>query len=182
MFFLLRKVVILGFVSFLAAGIYWVTREAKLIEPARDFARLWHESRGKRQDYLGHIQGDVIQIIDGATFQLRTPDRTLYTLRLAGIDLDAWREPRDRRGQARTNLAELISGRTVRADLTFTNAEKAGLAIVHVGTTNVNQRVLETGAARLNRQFIQKLPIHQQYQLFQAQQVAQEAHRGLWQK
>jgi endonuclease YncB( thermonuclease family) len=185
MFLLLRKIVIcLGIALFAAVALYAYQRW-QVFQRLGDAFTVWRSSENQQHPVFAGISGEVTEVIDGCTFQLKDPTRRLYLIRLTGIEVPnggdgAPELGRALAGESKTNLASLILGKEVKVLPTHLSANGTGLGIVYLGQTNVNAQVLAAGMARLNPQFAKTLPFKEHYAMLSGQRNAEAQHFGIW--
>ncbi|MDH4052632.1 MAG: thermonuclease family protein, partial [Rubrivivax sp.] len=76
------------------------------------------------------LRGTVVGVHDGDTLTLLTADRRQVKIRLAGIDAPERRQPYGQR--SRQQLADLVSGREVQAQVAGVDKYQRTVARVHV--------------------------------------------------
>jgi endonuclease YncB( thermonuclease family) len=126
------------------------------------------------------LSGNVIKITEPNAFMLRGSDRQPYSVALLGTVPPAIpaatptkprTEPESVR-QAKERLSDLILSNEVSVEVTVMDAFRRGVGIVHLGETNVNAVMVESGLLELKRDYIKGLPLSDQYALIRAERRA----------
>jgi endonuclease YncB( thermonuclease family) len=122
------------------------------------------------------LSGEVVKVIDGTSLAVRGDDRHFYSIALLGaVPLDKANSPsRGASDPGKARLADLVLSNKVDVTLTWMDERKRGVGVVHMGRTNVNAVMVESGLVKLNRQFIKPLPLIDQYALIRAERKANE--------
>lgn len=118
------------------------------------------------------ISGKVVRIIDGDTFELLTAAQVNERIRLHGIDCPERSQPFSRK--AKDHLEALVAGKTVSIIRMDKDRYNRTIAMVYIGTTNVNESMLRAGFAWHFRRYDQN-PRWQELEL-----EARTNKRGLW--
>ena len=118
------------------------------------------------------ISGKVVRIIDGDTFELLTAAQVNERIRLHGIDCPERSQPFSRK--AKDHLEALVAGKTVSIIRMDKDRYNRTIAMVYIGTTNVNESMLRAGYAWHFRRYDQN-PRWQELEL-----EARTNRRGLW--
>ncbi|CAK0774704.1 micrococcal nuclease [Gammaproteobacteria bacterium] len=116
-------------------------------------------------------EGQVKQVVDGDTLVLQSWWKKVR-VRLAEIDAPEHDQPYG--AAAKSALADLVNGRTVR--VVSVNHDRYGRVVgrVYVGDTDVNAVLVQQGHAWVYRQYARDKS------LFSAEKEAKRARRGLW--
>lgn len=186
MFWHLHRAVQALFWCFWLAAAFVVFQHRHALEPVWDItAMAWrHDWAGGRE--LPPIEGRVTQIHAGETFTLRHETGVLYYLALAGVTAPravADPTPDERRlaGSSHTNLMRLALNQRLRVSLYQFNPEtRAGWALASAGTNQLNEAVLRSGWARLNREQLRWIPFATSVKLYLAEREARRTKAGLW--
>ncbi len=185
MFRAIRRVIIVIVFGLVAAGAVVAYQHREVFQPPIDYYTLWRERGDLQPKIVGHLKGQVTSVVNGDTFRLKDEEGHGYVIRLAGIEAPDWRRARDPvkrelAGSSKTNLISLLMSNQVEIDLTFKTPRRIGIGVAHLGETNVNLNVAQTGWAAVNRDYIKCLPLNDQYALVRAEREAQDQRRGIW--
>jgi endonuclease YncB( thermonuclease family) len=102
-------------------------------------------------------------------------DRRFYNIGLLGLVVPAKGVPVVRsKDPVKARLSELVLSNEVQVILTWVDESRRCLGVVHLGRTNVNGWLIESGLVKLNRDFIKTLPLLEQYALIRADRRANE--------
>ena len=96
-------------------------------------------------NYSNSIQGKVIKIIDGDTFDLLLKDNTTIRIRMNGIDCPEKGQPYFK--NAKQGLASFIFGKEVSITSTGKDRYKRTLADVYIGDDFINLKMIAAGFA-----------------------------------
>jgi len=118
------------------------------------------------------LRGTVVGVHDGDTLTLLTADRRQVKIRLAGIDAPERRQPYGQR--SRQQLADLVSGREVQAQVAGVDKYQRTVARVHVKALDVNRELVRRGAAWVYRDY------NRDASLLAAESAARRDGAGLW--
>lgn len=165
--------VFIGLVAWFGSFLY---QKRSVVYPALDYyqaTRIPDESK-----MAGAVTGEVAQVIDGRSFQLKTAGGTDFVIGLTGLELPekeiAVQKGEDGKGpEAVELLSRLILARQVRVELTFISERRSGLGVVFFGDTNINAALVEAGVAKVNRQYLKSLPVKERYALLRAARKAE---------
>lgn len=177
MFRTLRRLVAICCWLALAAVLIFLFVFRRGLDPAVDLVRSLAPREGARQHVEGELDGRAVRVFSGDTFQLEAADGRMFTVRLTGIAAPDARSSRAadrlRAGRSRTNLSRLLLARPVSVRITGSNETWALYGLVRTGETNVNARLVETGAAALRPDLMNGLPWSDRYALVRADRLAQ---------
>jgi endonuclease YncB( thermonuclease family) len=115
--------------------------------------------------------GTCHRIIDGDTFELKTDQAKVITIRLANIDTPEGNQPHGKLATAA--LETLIDGKQLTVTGTYQDQRGRFIGFVKVGRTEVNSRMVRDGHAW-------DFPRYSKGQYAAEQKLAQRAKRGLW--
>jgi micrococcal nuclease len=124
-------------------------------------------------------EAKVIRVIDGDTIEIEGGERVRYI----GIDAPETVEPRKAAEcfgpEATAKNKELVEGKTVRLEKDLTDRDKYNrlLRYVYVGTTLINQELVQLGFARA---WAYPPDLKYQDRIAQAQAAAKKMKNGLW--
>ena len=175
MFYALHRVYLVGWAVLLIGGAVWAYPRSGISEPIADWYEVWLNARGAEPQSLTPIDGTVLRVTDGNSFVLRGTDRQIYSIGLAGLvaPSPALKSNAVLSAQSRRALlSELVLSNQVSVGVLSLDGYRRGLGVVHVGSTNVNAVLVESGAAELKRAFIRELPWWEQYALIRAERQA----------
>jgi endonuclease YncB( thermonuclease family) len=116
--------------------------------------------------------GKAIQIADGDTFTLLTPDRERIQIRLAEIDAPEAGQPYGNR--ARQALSEALKGQDVRVVVQTQDRYGRTVGRPYVGDTDICAEMVSTGNAWVYREYLIER------RLLELEEEARTAGRGLW--
>lgn len=190
MFYTIRRVIISsGAAISLACTLYlawFISQQRFLWLPLVEWVDAQRHPEAPRvTTVISQVQGKATWVQDGSTFVVHGDGTRVYTFRLTGLEVPSPNDLADpvarKQGQlSKAYLANLISNRNVRVDVTFMGRDRSGLGILHANDANVNVAVVEAGMAKVNPQFIKGMSWRDQKALLDAQESAQSRKRGLW--
>lgn len=136
------------------------------------------------------VEATVARVADGDTLTAETKDGTRLKVRLFGIDAPELERVNRQTGavskpgqpygaQARHVLDDLLRGRQVRLAISGADRYRCLLAIVFLGTVNVNLALVQVGLAEVDRGKADAPPALQAA-LEQAEQEARQRGYGMW--
>ncbi len=175
---MLHRLYLAGWITLVVGGAVWLYPRTGLSEPLLDWYAVWQNGGSASSKPLEHLSGTVVNITDGTTFALRTADRQLYSIGLAGVVQPPPTpvHPRGRKSPdvdpAWTALRHLILSNSVEVEVTALDSFHRGLGVVYLGSTNINAALIESGVVQLKHEFIKELPLMEQYQLLRAERRA----------
>ncbi len=157
----------------LAAGTaWWIWHNREIAGPFLNLYEAWRLGKPAPM----HMETWTVyatKTFDGESFQARTSNGTLYTVRLAGVDAPELASPSQSvRKQARLSrdfLAHRLGTNQLRVDVILTNSSRIALGIVYSGSTNLNAMCIATGNASFNRDFMVGTSFRSRYTLLQAE-------------
>ncbi len=118
------------------------------------------------------IQGKVVRILDGDTFEILLKDNATYKVRMADIDAP---EKRQAFGQvSRQKLSTYIFGKEVKVIYEKLDRNQRIIGEVYVGQLLVNLAMIEAGMAWHYKKFSKN------QQMAKAEAIARHNRRGLW--
>ncbi len=118
------------------------------------------------------LTGRVVSVTDGDTIKILTKDKTLYKIRLTGIDAPEKSQAFGKK--SKNNLSRLVAGRI--ADIHYEKEDKYGriLGIVYVDDLDMNLRQIEDGYAWVYRRYCHRVDY------YKAEAYAKSKKLGLW--
>jgi len=124
------------------------------------------------QLYADKLTGKVVSVTDGDTIKILTKNKTLYKIRLNGIDAPERSQAFGKKSKA--NLSKLVSGRI--ADIQYKKKDRYGriLGTVYVDNYDMNLRQIEDGYAWVYRRYCKRADY------YKAEEYAQSKKLGLW--
>ena len=187
MFYTIRKIIICTIWALLLLGGWTLYANREVFRPLVDLVRVSREMSlvQSPQPIIGQMTGQVIQVTGADTFRVRNAEGTVFHFRVDGVEAPQLGEAQTREQarlwtQCRTNLSSLILSNQVRIDITATNLNRGGWGVVYVNGTNLNFKMVEAGAARINPNYLKTLPLKEQYAFLTVQKRAQELRLGIW--
>jgi endonuclease YncB( thermonuclease family) len=177
MFHTLHKVYVTTWVVVLFGAVVWLYPRTGISEPLMDWYAVWQNHPKDTVKPSTELSGTVVRVTDGATFTLQTPDRKLYDIALLGVvppavPANARHPETEPARRSRAQLSDLVLSNEVQVALTYLDAQHRGVGIAHLGDTNVNAAMVESGLVKLKPEFIRSLPWHEQYDLLRAERRA----------
>jgi hypothetical protein len=163
MFFVLRKIVIGIMLALLLLFAWFLYEQRRIFTPAVDLAIALNNRREVETTSAGTINGKVTHVTGPNSFILRADDGQTYRITLKAVQPLA---------NAQNSLSNLLLSSDVRVDLSFLQQHN-GIGVAHLGKTNINALLIESGAARLQREYLKGLPVLDQYQLLRVDRKAQ---------
>ena len=143
-----------------------------LFDPLVDLVDALRIREGLEQKKSGEISGKVTRVLNGDLLVLRDEHGKFYTIRLTGVEAPVYqrndRAEMLRAEASKTNLSRLALSTEVRVELTYTNDSHGAFGFVYLGRTNINILAVETGMARVKRDYMNGLPLKDRYALIQA--------------
>lgn len=139
----------------------------------------------------GVLEGAVVRVTDGDTFQMRDSSGKIHKIRIQGVDApEASPNNAKKAGgcvkpdqpfgvEARKGLESVLAGKQVAVEVTGKSYDRL-LGNVRVGDRSVNLVMVEQGWAWYAREYArdQTLEMNQAFDI--AEQKARAANRGLW--
>ena len=187
MFYTIRKIILCTIWGLLLLGGWTLYANREVFRPLVDLARVSREMTlvQTQQPIIGQMTGQVIQVTGADTFRVRNAAGTAFHFRVDGVEApqpgDAQTREQGRLWtQCRTNLSSLILSNQVRIDITATNLNRGGWGVVYLNGTNLNLKLVESGTARIDPNYLKTLPLKEQYAFLVAQKKAQELRLGIW--
>ena len=106
------------------------------------------------QLYADRLTGKVVSVTDGDTIKILTKNKTLYKIRLNGIDAPEKSQAFGKKSKA--NLSQLVAGRIV--DIHYKKTDRYGriLGTIFVGNLDMNLRQIEDGYAWVYRRYCKR--------------------------
>jgi len=176
MFHLLRRIVIVSGWLGLCGLAVCLYQYRHVFDPMVDLARSLNTGPGARQEVCGEMSGRAVRVFSGDTFLLQNSEGILFTVRLTGLSAPDLVSPnpaeRLRARQSRTNLSELVLSNQIHVIITVSNSSRILLGLARAGTTHVNVRLVESGAAVMRRELMNGLPMKDRYALLRADRRA----------
>lgn len=177
MFYILHRIYVFSWTTLIIGAIVWLYPRTGVSEAVRDWnAVLLNRSEVSARP-IGEISGKVIKVLDGGSFTLRTAEPQLFNIALLGVVPPPF-TPNSALGelaqQSKERLSQLILSNEVQVTLTWMDPQRRGVGIVHLGRTNVNAAMVESGLVHFKRKLIKGLPLLDQYALVRAEREARE--------
>jgi endonuclease YncB( thermonuclease family) len=124
------------------------------------------------QLYADRLTGKVVSVTDGDTIKILTKNKTLYKIRLNGIDAPEKSQAFGKKSKA--NLSQLVAGRIV--DIHYKKKDRYGriLGTIFVGNLDMNLRQIEDGYAWVYRRYCKRADY------YKAEEYARNRKLGLW--
>ena len=168
----LHRIYVLGWAALIIGGAVWLYPRTGVAEPLLDWYEVWQNAHGTPAKAVQPISGKVINILDPISFTLRATDRQLYSIGLAGAVLPpsthATRADRELADRAKARLRDLVLSNEVDVAVTWMDAQRRGVGIVHLGKTNINAAMIQSGLLNLKLDYIKGIPWFDQYALLRA--------------
>ena len=191
MFFTLRKIIIGSFWGLILCGLGYLYLRREIFQPLVELIEVGREIEFKPQPRTpaGEFVGEVTQVTGPDTFRIKPPTGPLYHFRLEGVEVPQpwelkYKSQRVFWEESKTNLALLLLSNQVRIEVSYTNATRGGMGVVFLTDTNrgtnLNLTLVQSGHAKLNRDYVRTRPVKEQYAFLVAQQRAQEKKLGIW--
>jgi endonuclease YncB( thermonuclease family) len=177
MFHALHRIYVTTWVVLVLGGMVWLYPRTGISQPLMDWYAVWQNHPRDTVKPSTELSGTVVRVLNGATFTLQTPDRKLYDIGLLGVvpptlPANSRLPETDAARHSRTFLDAMLLSNQVQVALTFLDAQHRGVGIAHIGETNVNAAMVESGLVKLKPEFIRSLPWHDQYDLLRAERKA----------
>ena len=125
------------------------------------------------------LAGRIVGVTDGDTVTLLDNNKTLYKVRLTGIDAPESRMPYGQK--AKTYLSSLVFGKDVVAITRKHDRYGRTLATLMVDGQDANLEMVQAGLAWHYKQYAREQPRAEALAYAQAEELAREQHLGLWQ-
>lgn len=187
MFFTIRKIIIMTFWGLLVLGGLVLYQNREIFHPLVETVQIARkiDFQPEAQQILGELSGEVIQITGADTFRMKDPHGTVYHFRFHGLDVpQQWnvqdKRQRELKQETKSCLSGLMLSNQIKVDLISTNETHGGLGIVYLNHTNINLRLVELGLARINREYLKRLPVKEQYTFLHAEKKAEQRELGIW--
>jgi endonuclease YncB( thermonuclease family) len=134
------------------------------------------------------VAGTVIQVTDGDSIQVVTPEHTKLKVRLYGIDAPETAKVNAHSGQvnkagqpyaeeSRRALADKVNGAQIRLDVIDIDKYRRLVCMVWLGDRNINLEMVTEGHAEA---FIEYLKPPYRAEFLDAEREAKSARRGIW--
>ncbi len=94
---------------------------------------------------LKKLVGKAVRILDGDTFELLTPNKQLFKIRL--LDIDAPEKGQDFGNQSKKRLGELIFQKNVEVEYSQTDRNGRILGTIYVDNLQINLQMVKDGLA-----------------------------------
>jgi endonuclease YncB( thermonuclease family) len=181
MFHFLHRLYVLSWIAVIVGGCTWLYVRLGVSEPLADWFQVFQNAYENGTKPMEHLSGKAVGVTDGTSFTLRTADHQVFSFGLLGL------LPGTSNGKtddaltrlSRQRLSELILSNDVEVLVASLDAQHRGLGIVHLGDTNVNALMLESGLVEFKREFIKGIPMREQYALIRADRKAREQKSNL---
>lgn len=118
------------------------------------------------------LRGKVVGVTDGDTITLLVDGRRQYKIRLGEIDAPEGGQPHGRK--SKQMLSDLVFGQTITARVTDVDRYGRSVAVLLVGTTNINAEMVKRGGAWAYRRYLSD----QRYLGWEEE--ARKGRRGFW--
>jgi hypothetical protein len=180
MFYTLHRLYLLAWVALILGAGFWLYPRAGVSEPLVNWYEVWQNTHGVPTRPVELLSGKVIKITEPNAFMLRGSDHQSYSVALLGTVPSAVlpatptkprTEPESVR-EAKERLSDLILSNEVSVEVTVMDPFRRGVGIVHLGETNINAVMVESGLLELKRDYIKGLPLSDQYALIRADRRA----------
>lgn len=178
MFHILHRFYVLSWilVGLVAAG--WLYTRTGISEPLIDWYAVLQNKSNTPVQTVGELSGQVVKVVDGASVTVRATDRQLYNIALLGIIpppvVPGTVETPAARA-TRAHLSDLVLSNDVTVTLTWIDPHRRGVGVVHLGETNINAAMVESGLVQFKREFVKGLPLLDQYALMRAHRRMSQA-------
>ncbi len=118
------------------------------------------------------LTGKVVSVTDGDTIKILTKDKTLYKIRLDGIDAPERSQAFGKK--SKYNLSKLVAGRI--ADIHYEKEDRYGRTIgtVFVDGQDMNLKQIKDGYAWVYRKYCDRVDY------YKAERYAKDKKLGLW--
>ena len=124
------------------------------------------------QSYADILTGKVVSVTDGDTIKVLTKNKTLYKIRLNGIDAPERSQAFGKKSKA--NLSQLVATRIVDVQYKKTDMYGRILGTVFVDNNDINLRQIEDGYAWVYRRYCKRADY------YKAEESARNRKLGLW--
>lgn len=128
----------------------------------------------------GLIEGKVIRVLDGDTINIQSRDRTIYTIRLQGVDSPEEKQPFGKK--SRKNLQELILDEGVKVVVHKKDQSGSLIGSVYLLGRDVGLLQIEWGLAWHFKQYAYEQTAMSRKTYAQAEVKARSERLGLWEK
>lgn len=177
MFTILHRIYVVCGAILVVASLSWLVMRTDAVDFARDWSAVLYNTSEVAVKPVGELTGQVIKVVDGGSLMVRASDRQLYSIGLLGIEAPPFK-PNSADGElakkAMKKLSGLVLSNHVQVTLTLLDPQRRGVGVIHLGETNVNAAMVETGSVGFQRKFIKGLPLLDQYSLVRADRRAKE--------
>ena len=170
MFRVLHRVYVLTWVAVLLGGAAWAYARSGVPDGLSDWYAVWQNRPRSGIRSATELSGTVLKVVDGTSLTLRGADRQVYSVGLQGLVAPAPATPkvREATNSLPKRLRELVLSNDVQVVVSWMDESRRAMGVVRLGATNVNAWIIESGLAKLNRDFIKSLPMLEQYALIRA--------------
>ena len=124
------------------------------------------------QLYADRLTGKVVSVTDGDTIKVLTKNKTLYKIRLNGIDAPERSQAFGKK--SKSNLSKLVAGKIV--DVHFKKTDRYGriLGTIFVDNRDINLEQIKDGYAWVYRRYCKRSDY------YNAEEYARKNKLGLW--
>ncbi len=180
MFHVLHRLYVFCWAVLGIGGVVWLYPRTGISEPMWDWYAVWQNKPEASVKPAAELSGTVVRVMDGASFTLRTPDRQMYSVGLLGINPPALKPrstPAEKASAERSRdvLNELVLSNEVQVVATWLDPQHRAVGVVHMGETDVNAAMVESGLVKLKHDFIRGLSWREQYALLRAERKARQS-------
>lgn len=177
MFHILHRLYVLGWFVLVCLGLVWLYPRTGLSEGLADWHAVWKNQPKTTMKPVGEISGTVTKVLGSGSLTLRSEDQQLYNIALLGVvspPATPQESESDLAKRGKQRLADLVLSNEVQVTLTWLDPLRRGVGVVHVGRTNVNAAMVESGVVQLKREFIKGIPLLDQYAMVRADRLSKE--------
>ena len=176
LFHRIRKSLFYLSLAALAGALVFLVVNRHLFHPVVDLYEAFRIKEGFQQELQGDVQGKVVKVLEGDTFEMRDRGGKTYRVRLTGLDAPDYQyhspSALARAKQAKTNLMDLVLSNDIRVAITYSTAPYSVIGLAYDGETNLNARAIELGIGEARRDYMNGLPLKARWELLSAERKA----------
>ena len=180
MFYALHRAVKIFVWVMVGLLLVWLYQQREALEPVWVWYDVYDNGGLQKTEPLPRVEGEVIQIVDGHSFLMQSPDKKNYSVRMTGFEIPTTQlsgQELKQELQRRAFLKEQLLLKPVRVDITYSNLNSL-LGIVYSGGTNLNIYFLTNGLSSFKPGYIKSMPRDVQYKFFSAARWRHKLEKG----
>ncbi|MCF7765261.1 MAG: thermonuclease family protein [Verrucomicrobia bacterium] len=158
---------------------WFLYQNPAILSPIRAFSealQLWEGTTDSEREV---IKGEVTEVSDNYTLNLRDREGAMFKFRLTGVEAPAPENLKSSNialllANASKELNEIALSNQVQVAVTYRDAAGNGLGVLYVGKTNVNALMVRRGLGQVRREYLRGLELGELYALLRSERAARE--------